>query len=494
MKKIIALFVFTSFIQFQSYAIFEVNSNCKEAYNKIICLQFNEAQLLLTNEQVKSPDNSFRVYLENMIDFLKVFLSEDKSVFKTLHERKNSRIEIFENDPSISPWKRYVLADTYLEWAVVRLKFREFVSAAFDVSKAYDLLNENTQLYPMFFPNMKGLGVLHSVIGSVPDEYKWLLKLVSLKGSTSQGLKELLQLLKISKSDENYHFLYPECLFYLTYSTLQFQSDKKEALNLLRYYEDQKIVTESPILAVSKASIYIQNGKSADAEKTLYEVEKYASIFNLIDYQMGLAKLNQLKPDSYKYFFKFLMHFKGENLIKSAYQKIAWYYLLENNAPKYHEYMQLMFSKGETYTESDKQAMREAQLGNAPTLVLLKSRLLFDGGDYPNALSLLQNIEHSKYFSNARDVLEYSYRLARIYHEMGNTPLAISNYERTLKEGIDKPYYFVANSALQLGLIYEVKKEKAKAILYFKMCLSLSPEEYKSSLHQKARAGLLRLS
>ncbi|MEI8201530.1 MAG: hypothetical protein WCH34_00845 [Bacteroidota bacterium] len=482
------------FSPFWGQANFDVDHNCKEAYHKIICLQFAEAQALISTEKKLHPANNFSIYLENLIDFLKIFISEDKTQFDALIENKSQRINQFEDDVSNSPWKRYVIADTYLQWAVVRLKFREYITAAYEVNKAYKLLHENSELYPMFFPNLKGLGVLHAVIGGIPDEYKWVLKLISLQGSITQGLNELTQLLKATKNSEDYNFIYPECLFYLSYVSLHLQGSKKEALQLLPYYNDGgDLIGNSPILAVSKASIYLQNGQSPEAEKTLLGVENSSSIFNFIDYQLGLAKLNQLENDSYKYFFRFLMHFKGENLVKSAYQKIAWYYLINNNSAKYKEYMQLLLLRGVSYAEADKQAQREAQSEQPPHVELLKSRLLFDGGNYAQALITLQALNPAKDLTNVHDLIEYTYRTARVYHEIGKTSLAIMYYERTLKDGGDKPYYFATNAALQLGMIYEGKNDKAKAKEYFQACLNLSPEEYKSSLHQKAKAGLLRL-
>ena len=54
-------------------------------------------------------------------------------------------------------------------------------------------------------------------------------------------------------------------------------------------------------------------------------------------------------------------------------------------------------------------------------------------------------------------------------------------------------YYFACNAALQMGLIYEEQKQYAKAREYLTVCLSLSPSEYKNSLHQKAKTVLDRI-
>jgi len=85
------------------------------------------------------------------------------------------------------------------------------------------------------------------------------------------------------------------------------------------------------------------------------------------------------------------------------------------------------------------------------------------------------------------------YRMARIYHEWDKTDAAIPFYEKALQKGSSSPWYFACNSALQLALIYEAHKELTTARLYYKRCLYINPEEYKNSLHTKAKAGLKRI-
>jgi hypothetical protein len=43
------------------------------------------------------------------------------------------------------------------------------------------------------------------------------------------------------------------------------------------------------------------------------------------------------------------------------------------------------------------------------------------------------------------------------------------------------------------GIIMEKLHETEKAKEYFQLTLSIKPDEYRSSLHQKAKAGLNRL-
>jgi hypothetical protein len=44
-----------------------------------------------------------------------------------------------------------------------------------------------------------------------------------------------------------------------------------------------------------------------------------------------------------------------------------------------------------------------------------------------------------------------------------------------------------------MGLLFENQGEDARADSAYRVCLSINPREYKTSLHQKAKAGLSRL-
>ena len=71
--------------------------------------------------------------------------------------------------------------------------------------------------------------------------------------------------------------------------------------------------------------------------------------------------------------------------------------------------------------------------------------------------------------------------------------MAIQYYEQTISNGKNYSYYFAANSALMLGILYEGKGNAAKAEDYFRVCLNFRDHEYQNSIDQKAKAGLNRL-
>jgi len=192
------------------------------------------------------------------------------------------------------------------------------------------------------------------------------------------------------------------------------------------------------------------------------------------------------------YLQKYVDNFKGQNYIKDAYQKLAWYELLWGDIKGYQTQMLYCRTKGKTIIEDDAKAHIEATQGPLPHQDLIKARLLCDGGYYEKALAVLED-KTTRDFDTKRQRVELSYRLGRIHHKMNHLDEAIYFYQQTIHEGEDESWYFACNAALKTGNIHESQAKPAQARLYYQKCLSLYPDEYRNGLHQKAKAGLNRV-
>jgi hypothetical protein len=498
MKRLLIILLLTFSHSYFSFASFDFNENCKNAYGKIISLRFNEGQALLKTEKITNPSNLIPYYLENYIDFLKIIISEEQTLFDSLKPNKDIRISKIEKSEDKSPYLNYCLAEINLQWAFARMKFKEYIKAAGEINNAYKLLKKNEEKYPDFIANLKGLGLLHALIGTIPDDYKWVTKLIGVTGTISQGVNELSSVLATAFKNPEYEYLKTESVFFLTFIQLNLQSNKDEAIKLSKYLENPNFETlakTNPLLIYAGASIALHTGSNDKAIEILLSrpTGKEYYPFYYLDYLTGVAKLNRLDYDSYKYLYSFLLNFKGQNYIKAAYQKIAWYYLINNNINKYNEKMSYALTQGNSFVDEDRQAQNDAKSSIVPNIKLLEARLLFDGGYYQKALDLLIDKNPSDFCVSTKDYLEYTYRLGRIYDEWGFDTKAVPFYELTIKNGSAFTFYFAANSALHLGLIYENLGNKEKAIYYYQLCSGMKNTEYKTSINQKAKAGLNRL-
>ncbi|MDP4266646.1 MAG: tetratricopeptide repeat protein [Bacteroidota bacterium] len=496
-KNLIAIL----FIIFSSYgfARYDYNINCKKAYQSIVSLRFSEGKRILEAEKIKDPGNDIPYYIENYIDYLTLFIGENESDLVRLEGNKDKRISRLEKGDQKSPYYLYCLGEIYLQWGLAKIKFHEYVKAVVCINKAYNCFTKNQKLFPDFVLNKKSMGLFHSIIGSIPDEYKWVVKLLGFKGSMKQGLEELVWMKDYAKKNKEYNFLRTESLFYLAIIQLKITNDDVNKLRMLDLdFEDMFASREvvSPLLYYSRANLLLRLNQNDKVLNMLLKrpmgSEYYP--FYYLDYLTGLTKLNKLENDCGIYFVRYINGFKGKSYIQASWQKLAWICLLENNKAKYKEMINNVKKIDGSLIDEDKQALKEAESDEIPNSYLLKARLLCDGGYFSKALSILILKNATDSYTSSRDRLEFTYRLARIYHLMNDLNKAISYYEMTLKNGENKPYYFAANSSLQLGNIYETKGNIEKARYYYQKCLNIKGHEYKNSIDQKAKSGLNRIN
>ncbi len=496
-RILLAMSAFLLFIP-SSRSQYDFNQNCQQAYQAVLSLKFSEAQKLISAGKRESPDNLIPVYLENYVDFLTLIIGEEEAVYNQLKSRKNDRIALLEKGRKDSPYYNYCLGEVYLQWAFARLKFGDYTTAAFEIHKAYDLFEANEKKYPEFLINKTGMGVLHVMVSLVPDKYRWVSSLVGLSGSMELGLKEIRQVAGYTGTDHITRMYRQEAAFFLAFLALNVQRNKSQAMQVLGLIKDQPgdfPQSQSPLMIFARATVLMKNGFNEEALSVLQERPSDAQTFSFcyLDYLEGVARLNKLDNNASGFFDKFISGFRGRNYIRSACQKLAWISLLHGDSVAYRKHINLALTKGASVVDEDKQAEHEARQGVPPNIVLLRARLLFDGGYYDMAINELLNNSVKIAVKSKRDLLEYTYRLGRIYHESGNLSKALENYRQTIIRGKTEPYYFAASAAYQMGLLYENKEAYAKADSAYHLCLTIKSPEYQTSLHQKAKAGLNRL-
>ncbi len=460
----------------------------------MICLRFTAARLRMQTEKKINPENQVPFIIENYVDFLKVIIGEEERDFIHLKDQKDARLQKLAGDTKNSPWYLYSQSLVYLQCGMARIKFGEYVNASLDINRAYRLLTENQRKYSGFVLNKVGLGVLHALIGTVPDKYRWATRSLSFEGTVLEGNAELKDAYMQIAADPQLSFMLPETAFLLAFVTMNLSADMPAAIQLAEKIQApplSAVLSESPLMVYACANIYARAGENDKVLSLLSgyptSVDRYP--FYYLSYMLGVAKLNRLDTDANYPFLNFLGNFKGKNYIRSAYMHLAWYYLLQNDSQQYSTYLGRIRIRGNNQVDNDREALIMAGKNTRPDIRLLKARLLFDGGYYARALKELEGFKAV----NPKSELEYSYRLGRIYHNWGKTDQAISYYKETILKGDKLPYFYAANAALQLGLIYESQKNYSQARTYFSKVQDMDFEEYQFSISNKAQAGLNRV-
>ncbi|MFK7933466.1 MAG: tol-pal system YbgF family protein [Saprospiraceae bacterium] len=488
---IILSLLFSGGISAKGY--FKWSPTAKKAYKKTLELRFAEAQQLLATMKTAEPDNLIRLHVEDYIDFFTVYIGEEEAVFKRLEARKEERLaKISEDGDPESPYYLFLQADIRLHWALARLKFEEYTTTYFETNKAFKLLNKNVRKFPDFIPNKKDLGLLHAIVGTIPDNYRWALEWVSsMEGTVAEGKQELAEVL--SYAQHNDFIFTAETQVFYAYLLLHLENDPVSAWQTIQ--NSQLDAASSPLHTFIIANVATYANRNDYAIKILETCPKGAAFlsFPYLNFMLGEAKLNRLDRDADVYFERFLNEFGGRNFIKDAYRRLSWHALLFKSTNQFKYYQKSILQHGYAIVGEDESAQLEAKEQSTVHPDLLQARLLFDGGYYERASDILQ-AKSINAFQNEQQQLEFSYRQGRINHALNNFSTAIKHYQQTINRGRYAPHYYACRAALEQGHIYENQKNYAAARKAYKNCLTISPKEHKTGLHQQAKTGILRIN
>lgn len=486
--RILVLLLFCFFGIHLQGQIFDFNDRCNDAYQNIIKLKLKEGKNLLSAEQTIQPNNLIVTFLFSYVDFLEVYTSGSVKLYEHKKKGLENRIAQLKTGDKQSPYYLYTQAETHTQSAVLHIKFGEYISAIFDVKKAVKKLKANQESFPDFVPNKKSLGMLYTILGSMPQQYQGTLKFLGLSGDLNKGLN----MLRGAANNQNHLFQHEAATVY-AFMLLHIQNDPDEAWSVLvsnGFDAKQNLMDAYSLGHIGIYGNYCDKG--IDALLSRPKGSEYSS-FPLTDFLLGIGKTYKQDADANTYFRSFLDQNKGEDYLKSAWQKMAWNKITEGDKASYTKYLNKVSQVGRAVTDTDKQAAKELKIGVAPNPVLLKARLLTDGNYLTRALEVLSS-QTVNSFKNKYDKTEYFYRKARIFDKAKQFDKAIQYYQITIANGRSVPYYYAANSAYLLGFLFEQQENFTEAIKNYNLCLSLDGYEYENSIHQKAAAALNRLN
>ncbi|PSK89495.1 tetratricopeptide repeat protein [Taibaiella chishuiensis] len=469
---------------------FDFNNRCRQAYQAMIALRIADANRLLQDEQRDNPENLIPVMLANYDDCLTLLFNGNAAEYKARKANFSKRLDMLEKGDQLSPWYNYCIGSLYFQWAAVYIRFNENFSAGTAFRKSFLTLKDNRKKFPDFRYNQVLLGVEETVVGTIPDSYKWITNILGMRGDVKRGVGQIADFL--NHRDGSASVLREEAIFYYCYLKFFLLSDQKA---VWKYLDESDLdMRNNHLYVFLKANLALNDNKAAVAEQVLSGRSQVAGYLQapIFDYQMGVALMQKTDEDCLGYFQRFLNKYKGNLFVKDAYQKMAYYCLSVGNLPQGIVYKNKILQSGTAQTDADKQAQRFAENVPMPNPFLLKARLLCDGGYFSQALGVLKG-KRAGDFPDIADKLEFNYRYARIYTLMGQPERAIPFYEATIRTGSTRQEHYAARSALELGQIYEQEGQNDKAIASYRQCISMKNHDYKSSLDQKAKAGINRL-
>lgn len=454
-----------------------------------MALDLANGNALIQQERSANPNNLAAQYVADYEDCLLLLFNGDPKELKQRLPHLDQRLDALSKGDEKSPWYLFSKAAIYFHWAMVQLRFGENLKGAMNFKRSYGLLKENKKKFPSFAQNKILMGAQEAVIGTIPDNYKWIASMFGMKGDVKKGIGELAWFVNNTKANEP---LKQEAMILYAYLRYYLLSQQQETWAMLN---SKSFPTEGNLLnSFVKINIGLNSRHGEEAYQTLKRAEALPTykFFPVFDYEMGTALLYKLDNQSVNYFSRFISRFKGDYYVKDAYAKMAQAYYLQQNMAKAQECRNAILKHGAQNVDADKQAQKFAYEKTWTALPVLQARLLIDGGHYQEALNKLAAQKTDGL--SITDKLEYYFRLGRAYDELGQDTKAIECYQYTISIGRKRTEHFAARSALQMGLMYERMGKKEEAIKRYNECLSMKDHDFQSGIDQQAKAGINRLT
>ncbi|MBX0289421.1 DUF3808 domain-containing protein [Hymenobacter sp. HSC-4F20] len=453
------------------------------AYAEVLKLRPVAARALLK----EAPAAAGTLLVQDCLAITELLISQDASRYAATVEAQDRRLTALEKSAETGALREYVRAEIRLHQAAAQVVFGHEVQGAWSLRQSYQQMQQVVRRYPQFLPARKTLGMMQFFIGSLPESYRWFLKLLGLPGSVEAGLHNLrraatepndfqLEARLILALLEETYYKQPEAALALI-ETLRRQQPDNLLFNYLLISQLKKQHHTEAALAAYRTRpsgpgyLPLPYLHHMAADLLLYQSQYAAS-----------ARANQL----------FLAEYQGQHYRKDAYFKLYLAAWLGGDAPAAAQYRRRIGAGGRTVLEEDTYAQRFFEDKLPLNQYLTRARLQIDGGYYREALVSLNGFRATP-TTPLRDRLEEPYRRARVWQLLGRSDSARLLYARTIALAGSAPYYFAPQSALQLGYLYQMEGQQNMAKVYFQKALNYSRHEYKNSTDTKAKLALREL-
>lgn len=491
MKKILLISLLFSSINAGAAKYYELTKRLVLAQEHISTLRLIPAEILIMEEIKQNPDNLASLYYLNYIECYRLLISQNKSDYAKYKSKLDERINEFDNWETNSNQKQISLSQFELQYGFAKIIFNEYIGAALNFRAAFKYSKLLRDKEPANLTNQKNYGLLYAAIGTFPDQYKWALRSIGLDGNFKEGMNILNDFIQKSKPKTDLKVEHSEAIFAYSYLMLNFGKSKKATWDFVKNHtlNYQESIAEAYLRALTAEKCF----QSEECIKVISKKPQSLEFeqISTFDYLLGSAKLNLLEMDGDVWLKKYVTFSSSNFLKKDAYRKLSWYSLISGNLEKFKVYRALSLKLNEQSIEENV-VSKDIENGIYPNKNLLKARLFSDAGLFKKSLLVCQTISVSELKSTYQKI-EFEYRQARNYQEMEMDAKARYHYKLCLDFQNPPPTYYLPNACLQIAYISERNGELIQAKTFYNKVINFKNYEYKQSIHQEAKNGLVSL-
>ena len=451
-------------------------------HQDILDLKLYQASQKLEALSLQQDENLYLALLGARWAFFSAYIPDHQGAYLEHEGFFDAQLERVRNGPSEQVRTHMAAAELHLIKAFLELKYGSSWGMAIHGYRSWKALNRASKIDPNHPMVRYGKGIFEMTLGSLPQNYRFFVRLIGLNGSVAQGNRWLEEAM-------NEEALSGDPFFFPEYAYMSC---------MVRYqlFEDSRILLSDYGISVETSSFFIymqvlqlqQRGEHERALELLVRnsTKNGRTIYPLMDLVIGKALLNKQDPTASDYFYRYLNRYKGDNHKKAAFRYLYWHCALAD-LPATGIEMLKQARKLPARSDMDQQA--EEDLNNAIALPLIRVGLLYDGGYDEQALSILDDPGTRAVLHRLSDQMTYYHRKGLIEFRMGRMEAAKESFDKALDLCTEKSYG-CAQSWLFSGRIFAAQGHKNEAKRRFKRVLEQDGFAYFESLQQKARTAM----
>lgn len=459
---------------------------------QLLSFQIRDARRTL-QALAQRPDGKAAAYYHlSVAALLDVFVQDDAAALEAFEAYSDSLAAELDRQPEVL-WRDYLAAEHRLYRALAAAKRERYLKSAWLGRRAYKAFEELREEAPGFSEALKGWGLLHLAIGSLPKTYRWTLRVLGVGGSVEQGLAELDVAARCSRYNRE------EAATYLALTDVLMNLEPQRGLQRLAGL--QAAYPESVLFGYLYGYALVLDRRAAEAEQVLRAVAAKADdsaylYVDYTDYYLADALFRQERfAEAERYFRRYIERHPGPALKALAHYNLGLALEMEGRrgeATMAYEQVHATRTLDSDLLAERLAAVRAAVPMAASERALLRARLAFASGRYEVALRRLDSLQAGSVPAHLQ--AELIFWRGRTLHAQGQLDGAAQAYRAVLVGQTNTQDRWEPWSQLHLAEIHEEQGAQEQAIAAYEAALAYEESyDYDQTLEQHARAALEQL-
>ena len=470
---------------------FDNNQNIRLAHQYLYALRPLTAEKLLKSEETRNPQNGYVIYYRLYSEIIGLLIGNSGKLYSTRVTVINQYIEQLKSLPDNSPDYRMLLGEAKVYAGLLQLKYSSKLSGLFECLRGYNLLEENSEKYPLFEPDKKIPGLIQIGVAFMPKILQWGIKILGIKGNPKEGMKKLSGYAKYSEGKPGYE---EEALIF-TIAAYKLMNQEDALIKMI--YQKQEHFKEIALLNYVAATAAIEANDADIAIELLSHITpgKLETSFPPVNYLLGKAKMLRLDADANIPLMIYLKESGGLDYLKSTLYELACYFYISGNNSEYLNYKEQVKEKGRELHNRDIEAVFEVTKAEPKKISLLRADFLVRGGYFKRAEEELKKADQNDTINESEKV-QYYYLKGECKRLNNQINQAETAYLKAVALGSNSGNYFAQKALVQCGLMMEKNGIKSGATKYYQLCLHFKAKNnpYTDLCLNRAKGGLIRLS